>query len=142
MIMTAIVIQVQEENLIAIDLSNYQEVLVHFNNSSWYLVGDIIEIIFDEIMTLSIPPQINALSIQLITPPQSPPPILTEIEAIVVIKDRQFLEVRNLQYNIQLHVTYDYAYHFCVGQRVSIMYDTVILDNLTTINAIDITPIC
>ena len=152
MIMNAAVIQVRPENLLVRDLSNNQEVMVHFRNSNRFSAGDHVRITYDGKMTLSIPPQITASSIQLNRPsnpprpprpPQPPqPPIPAETRAAVTQIGRDFLLVRGLQDNRLMRVNYVHAHHFCVGQRVIVKHDTIIMNNPPEVNAIDITPLC
>jgi len=139
MVMTALVTRVQRANLLVNDLSTNQEVLVHFRDSDRFLVGDTVKITFDGKMTMSIPPQITASSIQLFYPQPSAP---TRIRATVVEKGRQHLIVRDSQSNRRLRVNFAFAHHFCVGQRITVMYDTIVMNNPPTITAIDIVPIC
>lgn len=146
MIMNATVTRVRPGNLLVRDLSNNQEVLVHFRDSNRFSVGDNVRITFDGKMTLSIPPQITANSIQLIrpiNPPRPPqPPVPAETRAIVIQRGRGFLLVRELQNNMQMRVNFAHAHHFCVGQRVLIIHDTIIMNNPPEVNAIEITPLC
>jgi len=139
MVMTASVTHVQRGNLLVHDLNTNQEVLVHFRDSDRFLAGDTVKITFDGKMTRSIPPQITADSIQLFYPQPSAP---ARIRATVIEKGRQHLIVRDPQNNRQLRVNFSSARHFCVGQRITITYDTIVMSNPPTINAIDIVPIC
>jgi len=147
MIMNATITQVQPRNLLVNDLSTNQEVLVHSRNSSRFSAGDDVRITYDGKMTKSIPPQITAIAIQLnrpSDPPQPPPrpPAPAETRAAVIQKGRGFLLVRGLRDNMRMRVNYAYAHHFCVGQRVIVTHDTIIMNNPPEVNAIDITPIC
>lgn len=157
MIMNATVTQVRPENLLVNDLSNNQEVLVHFRFSNQFSVGDNIQITYNGIMTRSIPPQITASSIQLHRlsglprppmppqpwPPEPPRPSEpTETRAAVTQKGRRFLIVRDLRNNRHMRVNYAHAHHFCIGQRVIVKYDTIVMNNPPEVQAIDIEPIC
>lgn len=147
--MNATVLRVQSRNLLVIDLSNNQEVLVRYSNPNRFSVGDRVRIRYDGKMTRSIPPQITASSIQFIrqTPPPQPPrpPIQpsrppqastpSEIRAIVTQTCRGFLMVRDMQSNRIMRVNYSNANQFRVGHRVIIWYDTIFMGNPPVINA-------
>lgn len=150
MIMNATVIQVRPGNMLVNDLSNNQEVFVHFRNSNRFSAGDNVRITYGGKMTFSIPPQITAKSIQLIRPtkppspplPPSRPPEPAETRAIVTRRGRGFLFVRGLRDNMQMRVNYAHAHHFCVGQRIVIRHDTIVMNDPPEVNAIEITPLC
>lgn len=149
-VMTATVISIDSRGLLVRDASNGQEVFVNFNNPGAFSPGDMIRISFNGIMTQSIPPQISASSIVRINPlpqPQpSPQPSFNEIRrALIVQVRRNMLVVRDPSNNNRItNVNYSYAYHFCVGQRVNIAFDTVLLgeSNQLTINATEVVPVC
>ena len=62
--MLATVVQAWGSQVLVTDNSNGQEVLVNTNYSTGNLnAGDQVRIVYDGIMTTSIPPQISALSI-------------------------------------------------------------------------------
>lgn len=157
MVMNATVIQIRPRSLLVNDLSSNQDVLVHFNNANRFSVGDNVRITHNGRMTRSIPPQITANSIRLVPPPNPPrppqiqPPLLptppqqsvpAETRAIVTQRGREFLMVRDLQNNRQMRVNFVHAQYFCVGQRIIIRHDTIIMNNPPEINAIEIIPLC
>ena len=62
--MIATVVQAWGSQVLVTDNSNSQEVLVNTNNSTTNLAaGDQVRIVYDGIMTASLPPQISAQSI-------------------------------------------------------------------------------
>ncbi len=62
--MLATVVQAWGTQVLVRDNSNSQEVLVHTNHSTVNLsAGDQVRIVYNGVMTASIPPQINAQSI-------------------------------------------------------------------------------
>ena len=62
--MIATVVQAWGSQVLVTDNSNSQEVLVNTNNSTTNLAaGDQVRIVYDGIMTASLPPQIGAQSI-------------------------------------------------------------------------------
>lgn len=66
--MLATVTQAWGSQVLVLDQSNNQEVLVHTNHSTSNLAaGDVVRIVFNGVMTASIPPQINAQSICIVT---------------------------------------------------------------------------
>lgn len=66
--MLATVTQAWGSQVLVRDQSNNQEVLVHTNHSTSNLAaGDVVRIVFNGVMTASIPPQINAQSICIVT---------------------------------------------------------------------------
>ena len=67
MIMQAVVIEVQWGRLLVLDLDARQRVLVNTPDASRFRPGDTIRIWYDGVMTASIPPQINAQSICVLT---------------------------------------------------------------------------
>ena len=67
--MFATVVQAWGSQVLVRDQSNNQEVLVHTNHSTSNLAaGDVVRIVYNGVMTASIPPQINAQSICIFTP--------------------------------------------------------------------------
>lgn len=148
MFMTATVISIDPRGLLVRDSATGQEVFVNFGNPSAFSPGDVIRISFSGMMTQSIPPQISAASITRVTaiPPSQPTPSYSEIRRAVVLQVRNnALIIRDPgRNNQQATVNYSFAYHFCVGQRVNIRYETVFLGNQgqLTINATDVIPTC
>lgn len=146
MTMNAVIIRVQPGSLLVNDLSNNQEVLVHYRSPNCFSSGDNIKITYDGRMTFSIPPQITASSIQLIHPaaPPQPPHQSTPAETRVTViqQGRGFLMVRNIRNSSLMRVNYPNAHHFCVGQRIIVKYDSIIMSNPAVINALDIIPVC
>lgn len=143
MFMNATVIRVNSGNLLVKDLENNQEVLVHYQNTRGLCPGDRIRIEFNGQMTRSIPPQITAISIQRIqhpTPPSQSVP--TETRATILQRRNNSLLVRDMSNNRQLVVNTRHAHHFCIGQRITVKYDIIIMNNPPEINAIEITAIC
>lgn len=138
--MTATVIRVEPRSLLVRNEENGEEVLVFYRNAGNYSVGDRIRINFNGQMTLSIPPQITAISIVRLSPESQPTP--SEIRAVVLQKGRDFLIVRNMQNRQQLRVQYPFAHHFCVRQQVTVRYETITLTTPPTVTATDIIPIC
>ena len=66
--MTATVLQAWGNQVLVRDNSNNQEVLVHTNYSTSNLsAGTQVRIVYNGVMTASIPPQINAQSICVLT---------------------------------------------------------------------------
>ena len=62
--MFATVVQAWGSQVLVRDQSNNQEVLVHTNHSTSNLAaGDVVRIVYNGVMTASIPPQINSQSI-------------------------------------------------------------------------------
>jgi len=143
MFVYAAVLRVNSGNLLVRDFENNQEVLVHFRNARNFRPGDHIRIEFNGQMTHSIPPQITAISIQRIphpVPPSQSRP--TETRATVLQRRNNSLLVRDMSNNRQLAVNTPHAHHFCVGQRIIVKYDSIIMNNPPEINAIDITTVC
>ena len=64
MIMIATVVEVQPASLLVRDLSTFQDVVVHTNQTRCFSVGDRVRIWFSGAMTNSIPPQISAIRIR------------------------------------------------------------------------------
>ena len=63
MIMTATVLSVQRGSMLVFDFSNRQQVQVNTNNTFRFCPGDLVRIRYNGAMTMSIPPQISAISI-------------------------------------------------------------------------------
>ena len=63
MIMLAVIISVQSDNLLVIDLFTRQQVQVNTRDASRFRAGDFIRIRYNGAMTASIPPQISAMRI-------------------------------------------------------------------------------
>lgn len=140
MIMTATVRQTNFRNLLVVDSSTNQEVLVHFRDSHRFSLDDHITITFNGQMTRSIPPQITAISIQRITPPSQSIP--TETRAVIIKKRQDSLLVRELNHNRRLIVHTPHTRHYCERQRIIIKYDRIVMNNPPEVTAIDIAPIC
>lgn len=141
MILNATVLETTRSTLLVRDSVSGEEILVNSPNAQFFNPGDTVRIVFDGRMTLSIPPQISATSIQR-TASGGHGSGASEMRAVVLQKGNGFLLVRNLADNAQYRVTYSMAHHFCVRQRVNIQYNTLTLTSPPTITAVDITPIC
>lgn len=141
MTMDAIVLQVNPGSLLVRDLSNNNEVLVNFRDSRRFSVGDNVRITYTGAMTFSIPPQITATSITRI-PARPPQTVLSEMRGVVLMRRRNQLVVRDTSNNRQVIVNTQNANFFCVGQRILVRYDTMFIDNIPVINAIEIMPVC
>ena len=63
MTLTAVVERVWPNRLLVIDRSNFQNVIVNTNQTRCFMVGDIVSILYNGVMTRSIPPQIFAFRI-------------------------------------------------------------------------------
>ena len=68
MIMVATVLSVQRGNMLVFDFSNRQQAQVNTNNTFRFCPGDLVRIRYNGAMTMSIPPQISAISIVRISP--------------------------------------------------------------------------
>lgn len=150
MTMNARVLSTDSRSLLVRDLSNNMEVRVFYRNARRFSRNDLVRITYTGTMTQSIPPQINALSIQRLPSPMPPsppvpvppvPPIPREIRAVIVQRRQNSLLVRDNN-NRQIIVSYPYAHHFCPGQQIVIRHDAVTLSNPIEVNATDITPVC
>lgn len=137
MTMEAIVLQVFEGSLLVRDLDTGEEVLVNHQEAGDFAIGDNIIITYDGRMTLSIPPQIFATSIEPLQTSE-----YTETIALVLQVSQGSLLALRLEDNTLIRVNYAHANHFCIRQQVNIKYDSIILGNPIEINAIDITPTC
>lgn len=70
MIMIATVREVRFNSLLVRDRSTSQNVVVNTRNTRGFLPGDIISILYNGVMTRSIPPQISAIRIIRLSPPR------------------------------------------------------------------------
>lgn len=143
----AIIIRINANNILVRDLDTNQEILVHYCNSRQFRLGERIRIEFTGQMTLSLPPQISAISIQRIGQPAPPPPPPcqsrpTETRATIQQVRRNSLLVRDMSNNRQLVVNTPHANHFCRNQRIIVTHDSIIMNNPPEINAIAITALC
>lgn len=145
MVMLAIVLKVESNSILVRDLSNNQEVQVNMRNTQNISVGDRVAIFYNGTMTMSIPPQITALSVQVLksatVPPATEAP-WTEVRAVIVDKRNNSLLVRNINDNSLLVVNTPNARFFCNGQTVIVRYDTIRLSNPPEVDALDILPAC
>lgn len=142
MTITATVLRVERRGLLVRNNANGQEIFVNFNNASAFSAGDVVRITSTGTMTFSIPPQITATSVVRV-PQAAPPQSQTEIRRAQILRiTRNALTVRDPSNNRQVIVRYPYAHHFCVGQRVNITYDTIVLNNPPEVTATDVFPIC
>ena len=67
MMMIATVREVRDDSLLVRNRANGQDVVVHTNCTRCFCVGDIVSILFNGIMTNSLPPQISATCIRRIS---------------------------------------------------------------------------
>lgn len=145
MTINATVLEVYNDRLLVRDLSNNQEIMVNFRNARRFSVGDTVRIVFNGQMTLSIPPQISAISIQRIQRPVTPPPSTSsELRATVIQRSCDSLLVREIGSNNQFIVEFPNSCRFSVGQSVLIRYETIFLNvppAPSRIIATNITPI-
>lgn len=126
MIIDATVLEVYNDRLLVRNLSNNQEIIVHSRNARRFSPGDTVRIRTNGQMTLSIPPQTTAVSIQRIQRPITPPPSTSsELRATVMQRSRNSLLVRETGTNNPFIVDYQNAWRFSVGQRVLIQYETI-----------------
>ena len=65
--MKACVLQVNDCDLLVRDCSTRQEVVVHSDRACRFSVGDTVCIVYNGVMTMSIPPQISAMNIRKIS---------------------------------------------------------------------------
>ena len=63
MVMNATVQEVRDGSLLVIDHANRQQVVVNTRCACRFREGDRIRILFNGVMTMSLPPQINAIRI-------------------------------------------------------------------------------
>lgn len=143
MIMKATVVQVNPGNLFVNDSETGDDVMVHFQTAGQFSVGDNIKITYNGKITRSIPPQISAITIQRLRPNvNAAGSIPSETRAVIIQKNQSSLLVRKTQDNGQLLVNYPYANHFCVGQQITIRYDTILMNDPPEVKALEITPVC
>lgn len=147
MTMNATVLRTDSDNMLVRDDNTGDEVRVNTRDARRFSPGDLVSITYSGAMTRSIPPQISAISIRKRArpsrPPEpAPPPGPTEMRAVILVRRRNSLLVRDMSNNRQALVNFPHAHHFCVGQRIMVRYDTIKLGNPPVINAIDISPIC
>lgn len=129
MTIDATVLEVYNDRLLVRDLRNNQEIMVNFRDARRFSPGDIIRIIFNGQMTLSIPPQITAISIQRIQRPITPPAsTASELRATVTQRSCDSLLVREIGTNNPFIVEFPNSCRFSVGQRVIIQYETIFLN--------------
>lgn len=145
MVMLAIVLRVGRNSILVRDLSNNQEVQVNMRNTQNISVGDRVAIFYNGTMTTSIPPQISALSVQVLRSTAVPPASEisgTEVRAVIVDKRSNSLLVRNINDNSLLVVNTPNSRFFCNGQTVIVRYDNIRLSNPPEVDALDILPAC
>lgn len=144
MIMVATVIRIDARGLLVRDMETGQDVFVNFLGAASFRPGDVVQITYTGTMTASIPPQISATSVVLLSSVAQPQPTFSEIRRAVILQVRRdVLIVRDPARNNRLvTVNYPYAHHFCVGNRVNIRYETAFINGGLTINATDIFPAC
>lgn len=159
MILDAIVQQVHTNSLLVREMDSNNEYLVNVSNARRFSRGDCVRITHTGQMTLSIPPQIIATSVQPIRcnpvrppspprppfpsrPPSPPPSRPSEMTAIILQRQRNGLLVRDIGNNRQIFVQTPHSDHFCRGQRIVVAYDTMRMNNPPEVNAIDIRTIC
>lgn len=145
--MIATVLRIDRQSLLVRNEATGEEFLVHYRNPGAFAVGDRVRILYNGQATFSIPPQINAISIQKIGTPTpcpscpTPSPDYAQMRATVLQVGNGFLMVRNSQGQL-MRVNFNQAYHFCVGQQVTVRYDSIMLTNPPRVNAVDIIPVC
>jgi len=151
MTMNATVLRTASDYMLVRDDNTGNEVRVNTRDARRFSPGDLVSITYSGAMTRSIPPQISAVSIRKRptpprpTPPRPTPPPqsdLTEMRAVILVRRQNSLLVRDMSDNRQILVNFPHARHFCVGQRITVRYDSIKLGNPPVVNAIDITPIC
>jgi len=144
MILNAIVLEVHDNRLLVRNLSTNEEIMVNFRNARRFSPGDFVRITFNGQMTRSIPPQIAAISIQILRHPIVPsPPALSELRAVILQIRRGELLVREINTNRRFLIDYPRAMSFRVGQRIIVQYETIFLNeppNPSRIIAINIIP--
>lgn len=140
MIIIATVIRTEQRSLLVRNCENNEEILVHFRNAHRFTSGDCIRIIFDGMMTRSIPPQITATSIERTQCP--PPHHSNELRAVVLSTSRTHLLARDMSNSMQIRINYPFAYHFCPGQEIIVRHESMRMTNPPQFNATDIIPIC
>lgn len=143
MFMNATVISIEPRGLLVRDMETGEEFFVNFGNTAAFSPGDTVRITYTGTMTPSIPPQISATAIERTTTVPQPPPTYSEIRRAQILQIRRnVLIVRNPLNSQQVTVNYQYAHHFCIGQKVNIQYETAFLNGGYTVNATDIIPLC
>lgn len=151
MILNTIVQQVNMNSLLVREIGSNNEYQVNVFNARRFSRGDCVRIIHTGQMTLSIPPQISAISVQRIEcdpvrpPVPSRPPVSSrpsEMTAIILQRRRHELLVRDVFNNRQIVVRTINADHFCEGQRIVVTYDTMRMNNPPEVDAISIRAIC
>jgi len=142
------------------DESDGQQVMINYRDTNRFSIGQRISIIHNGIMSRSFPPQITALSIQILQPAVTPippighirPPAVTppvedirppvprirEMRARVVRRARNFLIVQNNANNQILRADTDNARLFRTGMQVIIRYRGIIPECPPWINVVDI----
>ena len=65
--MKACILQANDCDLLVRDCNTKQEVVVHSDHACHFCVGDTVCIVYNGVMTLSIPPQISAMNIRKIS---------------------------------------------------------------------------
>lgn len=129
MTIDATVLEVYNDRLLVRDLRNNQEIIVFTRDARRFSPGDVVRIITNGQMTLSIPPQTTAISIQRIQRPITPPPSTSsELRATVIQRSCDALLVREIGTNNTFIVDYRNSCSFSVGQRVIIRYETIFLN--------------
>ncbi len=73
MIMIAMVREVRPNQLVVRDRANFQNVVVNTNDTRCFSVGDIVSILYNGVMTKSLPPQISAIRIRRLFPRRNCP---------------------------------------------------------------------
>lgn len=141
--MIATVIQSNPGRLLVRDSSTGEEVIVFTRDAGNFVPGDRIMITFSGAMTLSIPPQITAISIQRLPDFTLPlEPEEAEMRATILQTMRNSLLVWDIDNDRDVVVSSPYSHHFCVRQQVIIRYDSIRLSNPPEVTATDIIPIC
>lgn len=147
MFLNAMILEINPGRMLVRDLSNNNEVLVHYRNAGRFSRGDCVRITHTGAMTFSIPPQITAISIQrtqgCVRPPDPPSQSRpSEMRATIIQRQRGGLLVRNMRDNRQMFVRTPFSHHFCPRQRIIVTYNTIIMNNPPEVTAIDISQIC
>ncbi len=68
MLMIAIVREVRSDSLLVRDRATGQDVVVHTGNTRCFGAGDLVAIVYNGVMTRSLPPQITARRIRRLLP--------------------------------------------------------------------------
>jgi len=164
--MNAVILDISPQTLTVRNLANNETVIVNFRNTRRFTIGDRIRITYSGIATMSIPPQITASNIQLIssapiTPPNRPnrptppfqpfppfpinPPIFPqqrEIRAFVLSRENNFLIVRNNANGQILRVDTRDARFFCPGRAAIIRHNGIMPGLPPRVIATEVLPIC